>query len=289
MPLLQTGAININGSDKANELPKYDLSWCLLSRCSGFARRMLWLLFLMLTSVSFKTPVYADTVYVGVASNFIAPMKHLSREFKRLSGHDLKVSYASSGKLFAQIRYGAPFHLFLSADQQKPAALIEAELADQASLTTYALGALVLWSSEQDLLLNRHYLISDNYSRLSLANPKLAPYGFAAMETLKTLDLDQQLKARLITGENIAQAYQFVATGNAQIGFVARSQIYAEEQLKSGSSWIIPESYYQPIRQDMVLTKKGSAFGPAVELHRFIQSKAGRAIIRSYGYHLAEK
>lgn len=265
-------------------MPQYNLPWY-----SKATRQQSMVLLLIVASVFFRTSAYADTVYVGVSSNFILPMKHLANEFERLSGHDLKVSYASSGKLFAQIRHGAPFHVFLSADQQKPQVLIEAGLAEPTSLATYAFGSLVLWSSEKDIRLNQDYLISDNYRRLALANPKLAPYGMAAMETLKTLKLDQPLKPRLITGENIAQAYQFVASKNAHIGFVARSQVYTGKQLKSGSAWVIPESYYRPIRQNMVLTTKGSDFTPALELHRFLQSQAGRAIIRSYGYHTAEQ
>ena len=268
---------------KANDLPNLDSTYYL-----GFARRIYGLLLVMLTSLFTKTLVYGDTVYVGAASNFIIPMKHLAREFERSSGHNLRISYASSGKLFAQISHGAPFHLFLSADHHKPLALIEADLADPVSLKTYALGALVLWSSADDIQLDHTYLISDNYRRLAIANPKLAPYGMAATEVLKTLNLHHQTKPRLITGENIAQTYQFVASGNARIGFVARSQAYAEGRLIAGSAWVVPKSYYQPIRQDMVLTRRGSGFGPAVELHRFIQTEAGRAIIRSYGYDLAQ-
>ena len=230
----------------------------------------------------------AETVQVATAANFTAPMKEIAAEFEQQTGHRVVLTFASSGKFFAQIQNGAPFEVFLSADAAKPQKLEEQGWSVPGSRFTYAQGSLILWSAEEGFVAadSPDILSSDRFKHLSLANPKLAPYGAAAVETLQKLGLYENLQGKLVQGENIAQAYQFVYSGNAQLGFVALSQVMKEGKLSAGSGWIVPADLYAPIRQDAVLLNRGKDNVAAIELLDFLQSARAAAIIQSYGYKL---
>jgi len=235
----------------------------------------------LLLALTPLTPL-AQQVSVAVASNFIAPMQEIAAAFERQSGHRTVVSSGSSGKLYAQIRNGAPFQVFLSADRDKPAALERVRLAMANTRFTYALGTLVLLTSSSQadpeaMLQNGHY------RKLALANPRLAPYGAAAMEALSALNLTDQAMPRLVLGENIAQAFQFISSGNAQLGFVARSQI-ARDKSFDGRYWLVPAALYRPIRQDAVLLKRGADNPAARALLEFLRDETAIAIMRDFGY-----
>lgn len=230
----------------------------------------------------------AETVLVATAANFTAPMKEISAEFEQQTGHRVVLTFASSGKFFAQILNGAPFEVFLSADAAKPQKLEEQGWSVPGSRFTYAQGSLILWSSEAGFVAadSPAILSSDSVKHLSLANPKLAPYGAAALETLQQLGLYDSVAAKLVQGENIAQTYQFVFSGNAQVGFVALSQVMKEGKLSAGSGWIVPADLYTPIRQDAVLLNKGKDNIAATALLDFLKSRRAAVIITSYGYKL---
>ncbi|WP_245756494.1 molybdate ABC transporter substrate-binding protein [Amphritea atlantica] len=230
----------------------------------------------------------AETVQVATAANFTAPMKEIAAEFEQQTGHRVVLTFASSGKFFAQIQNGAPFDLFLSADASKPQKLEEQGWSVPGSRFTYAQGSLILWSSQAGFVADDSpdILRSDSVKHLSLANPKLAPYGAAAVETLQKLGLFERLAGKLVQGENIAQAYQYVFSGNAQIGFVALSQVMKEGKLSAGSGWVVPADLYAPIRQDAVLLNRGKDNIAAIALLDFLKSAPAAAIIRAYGYKL---
>jgi len=240
------------------------------------------LAFIGLLFFSFLVPAQAIAaeVMVAVASNFTAPMKDIQQH----SGHRLIMAFGSSGKFTAQIHNGAPFEVFLSADQAKPEALIRAGLASADSRFTYALGRLALWITSPDVDV-RAQLHSGQFRKLALANPRLAPYGTAAQQTLAALALTDSVAARQVMGENIAQTWQFVASGNAQLGFVALSQVMSGGHINNGSVWIVPDTLYQPIRQEAVLLKKGEPNPAARAFLAFLQSAEVTELIRGYGYH----
>lgn len=222
---------------------------------------------------------------IAVASNFAAPAKALITAFSASSGHRYALSSSSSGKLYAQISNGAPFDLLLSADQKTPQQLIDEGLASAASRFTYAQGTLVLWSAEPATLGDGETVLrAGNFRHLAIAAPDLAPYGKAAEQTLAALGLSDALKAKLVTGENIAQAHQFAASGNAELGFIAWSQVMKDGQLTSGSVWVVPTELYQPIRQDAVLLNTGADNEAAKAFLTFLKSEAALAIMDSYGY-----
>ena len=239
---------------------------------------------LMLSTLTFA---HAETVNVAVAANFTAPMKAIAAEFEKDTGHEAKLAFASSGKFFAQIQNGAPFQVFLSADSEKPEKLAQAGMAVPGSRFTYALGSLVLWSPKLDFVdASGEVLKTGTFEHLALASPKLAPYGAAAQETLEKLGLWSNLQEKLVEGENIAQTLQFVATGNADLGFVALSQVMKDGQLTEGSSWIVPADLYSPIRQDAVILTGGADNPAATALMDYLKSEKAAAIIKSYGYKL---
>ena len=228
---------------------------------------------------------YADEVNVAVAANFSAPIEEIAKEFNKATGHQLKVSTGASGKFYAQIKNGAPFQVFLSADEEKPAQLEKDGLAIQGSRFTYAIGKLVLWSANPALIDTKGIILeSAKFNKVALANPKTAPYGEAAIETLTALRLKNQLESKFVMGENISQTYQFVATGNAEIGFVALSQITKDNKLTGGSAWIVPEKLYSPIKQDAVLLVTGKDSIAARQFMAFLKSNESLKVIRSYGY-----
>jgi molybdate transport system substrate-binding protein len=227
----------------------------------------------------------AETINVAVAANFVSTFKALKSTFEHTSGHTLRVSSGSSGRFYAQIKNGAPFDVFFSADQTTPARLEVEELAVAGSRFTYAVGALALWSANPDLVVDgAQVLRRGEFNKLALANPRLAPYGAAAIDVLTHLGLREATMSQWVQGENIAQTYQFVSTGNADLGFVALSQISAQGQSEQGSAWRIPAELHQPILQDAVLLRRGQTSQAAQALLHFMRSSEARAIIEANGY-----
>jgi molybdate transport system substrate-binding protein len=229
----------------------------------------------------------ADEVQVAVAANFTAPMKAIAVGFEKDTGHKASLAFGSSGKFYAQIRNGAPFQVFLSADETKPARLEQEGLTLPGSRFTYAIGTLVLWSARPDLVDGAGaVLAAGGFEHLAMANPRLAPYGAAAVETLASLGLGERLRSRIVEGENIAQAYQYVATGNAELGFVALSQVMKDGKLGGGSAWIVPAGLHEPIRQDAVILAGGKGNMAAEAFMEYLKSEHATAIIKSYGYEV---
>lgn len=225
---------------------------------------------------------WADPITIAVASNFTAPMTALLAEFNQTSAKTVQAVYGSSGKFYAQITNGAPFQAFFSADQYKPERLEALGYTVLTSRFTYAIGGLALWSAKPQYIDgNPSRLLQGGFKKLALANPKLAPYGAAALEVISGLQLTQQTQSKWVLGENIAQTYQFVATGNAELGFVALSQVYRNGVVQNGSVWIVPRELYPPIKQDAVLLKNDPVL---ISLMAYIQSPAALRIIESYGY-----
>jgi molybdate transport system substrate-binding protein len=222
-----------------------------------------------------------------VAANFAAPMKLLASEFERESGHRALVSLGATGQLYTQIRQGAPFGVLIAADATTPSKLAREGYAVTETQRTYAIGRLVLWSRNADYVdAKGEVLRRSDFRRLAIANPKLAPYGAAAIQTLSTLGLLSKLRSKIVEGANINQAFQFVASGNAELGFVAMSQVMQEGRLQNGSAWIVPANLHEPIRQDVILLAKGKDNPAAVALLRYLDSEPARDIIRRYGYEL---
>ena len=241
-------------------------------------------LFALLSAFVF-TNALADDIPVAVAANFAAPMEEIAEAFNQITGHRLKISTGASGKFYAQIRNGAPFQVFLSADQEKPEQLEKDGLAVQGTRFTYAIGKLALWSADPDKVDNKgKALESGRFNKIAIANPKTAPYGEAAIETLSALKLKTRLEPKFVMGENISQTHQFVASGNAELGFVALSQISRNNQLTGGSMWLVPEKLYSPIKQDAVLLLTGKDSAAARQLLAFLKSDRAVRIIQSFGY-----
>ena len=246
------------------------------------------LLMLILPSITlWCTPAQADEIPVAVAANFTAPMKQIAAQFERDTGHRAKLSFGATGALFAQISNGAPFGVFLSADDKATARLAQEGNAVAATEFTYAKGKLILWSADSALVDSAgKVLATGDFKRLAIANPMTAPYGTAAVEYLKKVGLYDDLKAKLVTGTNITQTYQFVSSGNAQLGFVALSQVYKEGKYSHGSAWMVPADSYSPIRQNAILLNPGKTNAAAKALMDYLQSKPAQVIIKSYGYEL---
>ena len=227
----------------------------------------------------------AEEVQVAVAANFTAPMKAIVAEFEKLTGHKAQLSFGATGKFYAQIKNGAPFQVFLSADDETPAKLEQEGLAEAGSRFTYAVGTLALWSARPDFVDAKGEVLSRGaFAHLALANPKLAPYGAAAMETLEKLGLAASLRAKFVQGENIAQTHQFVVSGNAELGFVALSQVMKDGRIGAGSAWIVPAGMHRPIRQDAVILNPGRDKAAANALLRYLRGRRAQAIIRAHGY-----
>ncbi|MFM7026133.1 MAG: molybdate ABC transporter substrate-binding protein [Limnohabitans sp.] len=228
---------------------------------------------------------HADTVQVAVASNFSAPMQKIALAFEQNTGHKASLSFGATGKFHAQISNGAPFAVLLAADDQTPARLVRQGLAVPGSNFTYAIGQLVLWSPQPQRVDARGEVLRAALpGKLAVADPKLAPYGAAAMQTLARLGLLDQLRAQLVVGENIGQTLLFVKTGNAAMGFVALSQVMVDGRIPVGSAWQIPPQLYDPIRQDAVLLKAGEGNAAAKALLQYLRGDAARQVIRAYGY-----
>lgn len=239
----------------------------------------------LLTALALASLARAGEVQVAVAANFTAPMQKIAAEFERDTGHKAVLAYGASGKFYAQIVNGAPFELLLSADGETPARLEKESLAVPGTRFTYATGRLVLWSAKEGYVdAAGAVLKSGDYRHIAIANPKTAPYGAAAMEVLRRLDLLERVRPKFVQGENIAQTQQFVSTGNAQLGFLALSQVLRDGRIASGSGWIVPASLHAPIRQDAVVLARGRANPAAKALADYLRSDRAKDIIRSFGY-----
>jgi molybdate transport system substrate-binding protein len=242
---------------------------------------------LLLLVAAVAIPAFADEVQVAVAANFTAPMKVIAAQFEQETGHKVLASYGATGKFYAQIQNGAPFDVLFAADDATPAKLDKENATVPRSRFTYAIGKLVLWSAKEGVVDARgDVLKTGKFDHIAVANPKLAPYGLAAQETLQKLNLFRALQAKFVTGDNIGQTYQFVASAAAPLGFVAMSQVYENNQLKSGSAWIVPGTMYSPIRQDAVVLTKGANKPAVAAFMGYLKGDKAKAVIRSYGYDL---
>ena len=229
-----------------------------------------------------STPARAGETSIAVAANFTEPAKRLAAAFEQKTGDTLVLSFGASGQILSQITQGAPYEVFLSADQARPQKLEALGLAVPGTCFTYAVGRLVLWSAQPGFVdAQGKVLGTGRFAHLAIANPQTAPYGAAAVETLKALGDYDAVAPKLVTGESIPQAYQFAASGNAELGFVALSQVV---HAKTGSSWLVPQSLYKPISQDAVLLKAGEADPAAKAFLAYLQTPEARAVIRGYGY-----
>lgn len=254
---------------------------------SGVAR--LWqrgIFGMVLWSMLFSTPLLAEEIHVAVASNFSNVIKQLGRKFEDKTGNKIVVSLASTGKLYAQIRNGAPYEIFLSADSQHPQLLVEQELAVADSLFVYARGHLVLWSAQKGLVDREGNVLLKigQLNHLSVANPKTAPYGTAAQQTLEKLGLWDKWKDKVVQAENISQAYQFIASGNAELGFIALSQYKEMGEKIDGSYWFVPDELHSPIEQAAVLLKTAEHNEVAKNFLDFLKSPAAQDMIEQAGY-----
>lgn len=229
---------------------------------------------------------WADEVQVAVAANFTAPVQAIAKDFEAATGHKVVASFGATGQFYTQIKNGAPFQVFLAADDETPIKLEKENEIVPGSRFTYAIGSLALWSAKPGLTVDRDTLKKGDFQHLSIANPKAAPYGLAATQTIDKLGLTSALQPKIVEGQNITQAYQFVATGNAEVGFVALSQIYKDGKISSGSAWIVPPGLYQPIRQDAVILNKGKDNAAAKAFVEYLKGPKAAEVIKSYGYTL---
>ncbi len=236
-------------------------------------------------TLSLFIPAHADDIHVAVAANFQATLKTLARRFEQQTGDRVLISTGSTGKLYAQIRQGAPFEVFLAADDQRPALLEQQGFAIRGSRFSYALGKLVLWSREPGKVDPRgEALRHGKIRRLAIANPKTAPYGRAAQQTLHAMGLWHDWQPRLVRGENVGQTMQFAVTGNVDAAFVALAQVPQSDGAPSGSVWIVPESDYQAIEQQAVLLRTAGSTQAARRFVQFLQSDGAREWIAREGY-----
>lgn len=229
-------------------------------------------------------PTEAAETRVAVAANFAEPAREIAARFEATTGHKAVLSFGSSGQFFAQIANGAPFDVFLSADAERPIKAEADGLSVRGSRFTYATGRLVLWSRAPGLVDGGGAILArGGFDKLAIADPKTAPYGLAAVETLRRLGLSERLSPRLVTGTSITQAYQFTDTGAAELGFVALSQVSGHNR---GSRWIVPATHHSPIDQQAVLLKRGAENAAARAFMVFLKGPEAKAIIRRYGYEV---
>ena len=229
----------------------------------------------------------AAQVQVAVAANMAAPMQQIVAGFARASGHQAIVSLGSTGRFYAQIRSGAPFEVLLAADDETPARLEQEGLTVPGTRFTYATGRLVLWSADAAVVDAQGLVLKQPpKGKLAIADPRLAPYGAAALETLTRLGVLAAWQPQLVQGENISQAFQFVSTGNAALGFVALAQVMTEGKVAKGSAWVVPAQYHAPLKQDAVILKTGQRNPAAAALADYLKGEAARAILRGYGYEI---
>lgn len=227
----------------------------------------------------------AAEVSVAVAANFSVPMQKIALAFAQETGHKAVLSFGSTGHFYAQIKNGAPFQVLLAANVETPLKIESEGLGIAGTRFTYALGQLVLWSKQPGLVDDKGEILrSGKFSRMALANPQLAPYGTAAVQTLNQLGLWRALQPKLVQGDNIAQAYQFVASENVPLGFVALSQVLTDGKLTQGSAWTVPDHLHAPIQQDAIVLNPGRDNPAASALVKFLRSNQALALIRTHGY-----
>ena len=242
---------------------------------------------LALLSACFCHAALADEVQVAVAANFTAPAKIIAADFEKQTGHKATLSFGGTAKFYAQIRNGAPFEVLLAADDETPAKLEKEGAAIPGTRFTYAIGRLVLWSAKPGYVDDKgEVLKKGDFKHVSIANPKLAPYGAAAVEALTALKLLDTLQPRFVQGENIAQTHQFIASGNAELGFVELSQVMKDGKVAEGSAWVVPASLHQPIKQDAVILGKGKGKPAAEAWLQYLKGDKAKAVIKSFGYEI---
>ncbi|WP_017939659.1 molybdate ABC transporter substrate-binding protein [Zestomonas thermotolerans] len=247
-------------------------------------RRFLTALFALI-AIGRLSGAAADEVQVAVAANFAGPLQAMAEDFRNTTGHRLVASFGATGQFYAQIRHGAPFEVFLAADAATPARLEEEGEALPGSRFTYAIGTLALWSARPGYVdAGGEVLKGQGFRHLAIANPKTAPYGQAAIQVLERLGLREALAGRLVEGQSITQAHQFVASGNAELGFVALSQIQQDGRLGSGSAWIVPAGLHEPIRQDALILAKGRDNPAAQAFLDYLKGERAGRLIESFGY-----
>ncbi len=245
------------------------------------------LLLALLASWLLSVAAHAAEIKVAVAANFALAMKDIAAEFEKDTGHKVSLTQGATGKFYAQITNGAPFEVFLSADDETPSRLVKEGKAVSGTQFTYAVGRLVLWSPDPSLVdQGGGVLKTDRFKFLSIANARVAPYGRAAVQTMQKFGVLTAIEPRVVQGESITQTHQFVSSGNAQLGFVALSQVWENGRLKSGSAWIVPEDMHEQLKQDAVLLNPGKDSKAAVALLDYLKSDKARKIIDRYGYKL---
>ena len=236
-------------------------------------------------ALAFTTLARADVVQVAVAANFTAPARALAEVFARTTGHEAKLSFGATGAFYTQIKNGAPFDVLLAADNERPARLEKEGDTVPGSRFTYATGQLVLWSAKPGLVDDEGAVLKHGqFGKIAIANPKNAPYGAAAVEAMEKLGLAATLQPKLVTGESIGQTFNFIATGNAELGFVALAQVLDGGKLKSDSMWVVPAQYHAPIIQDAVILKRAANNPAAKAWMELLKTPQSKALIRSYGY-----
>ncbi|MGP3698497.1 molybdate ABC transporter substrate-binding protein [Rhodobacter sp. NSM] len=235
----------------------------------------------LLVSMVLAAPARAEEILAAVAANFTDAANELGAAFETATGNTVTYSFGPTGQLYAQITQDAPFQVFLSADQARPEKAEAEGLAVPGSRFTYAVGKLVLWSADPARVDGAATLKDESLTHVAIADPQTAPYGAAAVEAMKALGVFESLEPKLVQGKSISQTHQFAATGNADAGFVALSQVMADD---SGSRWLVPQDLYTPIRQDAVLLKKGETSEAARAFMDFLKGDEAAAIIGKYGY-----
>ena len=236
-------------------------------------------------ALAFTTLARADVVQVAVAANFTAPARALAEVFARTTGHEARLSFGATGAFYTQIKNGAPFDVLLAADDERPARLEKEGDTVPGSRFTYATGQLVLWSAKPGFVDDQGAVLKGgHFGKIAIANPKNAPYGAAAVEAMEKLGLAATLQPKLVTGESIGQTFNFIATGNAELGFVALAQVLEGGKLKSGSMWVVPAQYHAPIIQDAVILNRAASNPAAKAWMELLKTPQSKALIRSYGY-----
>jgi molybdate transport system substrate-binding protein len=226
---------------------------------------------------------FAGQTFVAVAANFTDPAKEIAAVFKEKTGHEAVLSFGSTGQFYTQMTQAAPFEVFLAADAEHPRKLADGGFGVAESRFTYAIGKLVLWSKTPGLVKDGDTLKSSSFNKIAIANPVVAPYGAAAVEVMKKLGVYDTVQPKIVQGANISQTFQFIDTGNAELGFVALAQLMGKGE---GSRWLAPQELYPPIKQDAILLKNGAGNEAATALISFLKGPEATAIIRRYGYAL---
>ncbi len=252
---------------------------------SKFFVQLAWLI----GTLSLPLPTYAAEVSIAVAANFSAPLRTIAQDFEQQTGHKTVLTFGATGQFYAQIRNGAPFAILLAADEETPAKIEKEGLGLAGTRFTYAIGRLVLWSRTPGLVDDKGEILrSSKFDKLAIANPRLAPYGAAALQVLDQLGLRSAIAPKIVEGSNISQAYQFVSSENATLGFIALSQVFAGGKIKEGSGWIVPAHMHKAIKQDAIMLNRARGNPAADAFMKHLRSERAKKVMRSYGYELPE-